>query len=472
MAAAAAASAASTSVTFLLMGSFCLALWSQSIFAVDAAPVVAVPVNIAGKGETIARHKDIALEKLPLNPSKDVSKPAATQPRQSEGKQEKEEEKEYQAGGIVATPIQTQTETKTEIEDDAQKEKKAGGHSRRKMEVKSKEEKQPSFIEDDDNKSFLMDVADAASSPSDNEQLDLQYLLQSDPRLRDRLTGYDNNRQRLDADVSSLDVLPPRALAEYLITTGNFNGFENTIEDLIAVGLMTREEAMLYKDAVAAEYESILMNNVISNDEIQQAIEPSLSSDGAYYESNLDQRRPDIQSIRDDSSRFESIPVDYPDYANFAKDPEPMDYYGQTSSRNVDGDVTIPEERVSNEETDQLLQDLLESIYLQAQEEKDDQKAALTSEGQEEGLPIVAAAPVKPQKLDRNGSSNLDKELESLTSTTGTKDVGSKATKTSEEMQLEEMRNRVRPGKSSKDANRTKPVKLVRPSIPEGGRQQ
>jgi hypothetical protein len=113
------------------------------------------------------------------------------------------------------------------------------------------------------------------SSDGDEEALALESLVNTDPSFLDsskdatplnvnevpkvlsKHPGLVHKDKTITKEDLSLD-LTPKAVAEYLLITGDFEGFDKAVEDLLKSNIVKPEEARQYKDTVGTEYEALL----------------------------------------------------------------------------------------------------------------------------------------------------------------------------------------------------------------------
>lgn len=77
--------------------------------------------------------------------------------------------------------------------------------------------------------------------------------------------------------------LTPQAVAEYLLITGDFEGFELAIQDLLGANILSEREVGQYKDMVSYEYQNLLTKLVDSETQYLQEI---AAQEAPYFERN------------------------------------------------------------------------------------------------------------------------------------------------------------------------------------------
>lgn len=421
-----------------------------AVLRVSGAPVSAK--NAVGKDETPAKnHNELNVKEkaFAANTESASSLSAKTSPSSGPAVPEKRslsssKSEPAPVNRVPVNPVPGQIQRALFASSQAREDSKAAAAEGRRT-----NDEQNDFLEDEGG--IEEEAPAAATAPVGDANQQWQYLL-SDPRIQDLMANSNQDRQRFDSyPSSSSESLNSRALTDYLVRTGEI---DRTLEELVDAGVMTSEEATLYREAINLEYGS----NPQSTSNDKGAVDPE-----AIY----DDGEPSSDVLYDGPNYLQPLPVDYPvpaaDYFNLASQPlqqEEEDDESRVRSEDDYGQSTgsrFKDDEEQAEETNELLRDLLGTIALQEDGEESPSYKSLPAENEVQKPSLSSAtsqwSSAEKQYDDDRGAA-IEKELEALP-TTG---EGVKTAGTLEEQQLEEMRNRVRPEKTKQD-NRTKPIK-------------
>ncbi|ELU03102.1 hypothetical protein CAPTEDRAFT_221068 [Capitella teleta] len=185
---------------------------------------------------------------LPITKTSDSQLPdSAPVEKSSQTSSEKELESLVQSADEVVAPANPTPEENKEEE----------AH----VEVKAVKELLDEESQDKESEPEVTDTSDVISEPESKRSAS-----ETLPRESYYYEPEENEQESyMPPDLMNDLDLSPSTIAQYLLMTGDFDGFNNALADVLTTGIVTEDDIKDYRDAVSVEYES-LMKNVVDSE--------------------------------------------------------------------------------------------------------------------------------------------------------------------------------------------------------------